>query len=78
MELIASLDYSGHVTSGEGAKQSYAALVAGFERLFNVTIDKPYDQRARLAQRKKRLSILLPELKSAFEKNIVLCNSERK
>lgn len=43
----------------------------------SLTIDKPYDQRVRLALRKKRLAILLPELKSAFEKNVVLCNTNR-
>ena len=64
MELISSLDYSDHVQTESGKKQSFAAIVTGFEWLFNVSIDKPYDERAKLALRKRRLSILLTELKT--------------
>lgn len=53
MELIASLDYSALVTDGKGNRQSFAALVAAFEILFNVTLPKPYDLRADLARRKR-------------------------
>ena len=77
MELIASLDYSGLVTDGQGNRQSFAALVAAFETLFNVTRPKPYDLRADLARRKKNLSVLLPKLRETYEKNIVNCGIDR-
>lgn len=75
MELVSSLDYSGLVTDGKGNRQSFAALVAAFETLFNVTLPKPYDLRADLARRKKNLSVLLPKLRETYEKNIVNCGS---
>lgn len=78
MELVASLDYSGLVTDGEGNRQSFAALVAAFETLFNVTLPKPYDLRADLARRKKNLSVLLPKLRETYEKNIVNCGIDRR
>lgn len=78
MELVASLDYSGLVTDGEGNRQSFAALVAAFEALFNVTLPKPYDLRADLARRKKNLSVLLPRLRETYEKNIVNCGIDRR
>ena len=78
MELIASLDYSGLVTDGQGNRQSFAALVAAFETLFNVTLPKPYDLRADLARRKKNLSVLLPKLRETYEKNIVSCGIDRR
>lgn len=78
MELIASLYYSGIVTDSLGQRQSFAGLVAAFEKLFNISIPKPYDLRADLAQRKKSLSILLPQLKDVFEKNIVSCGMRKK
>lgn len=78
MELIASLDYSGLVTDGQGNRQSFAALVAAFETLFNVTLPKPYDLRADLARRKKNLSVLLPKLRETYEKNIVNCGIDRR
>lgn len=73
MELIASLDYSGLVTDGTGNRQSFASLVAAFESFFHVSLPKPYDLRADLARRKKSLSVLLPKLREAYEKNIVNC-----
>ena len=73
MELIASLDYSGLITNDNGARQSFAGLVAAFEEFFNITLPKPYDLRADLARRKKNLSVLLPKLKENYEKNIVKC-----
>lgn len=73
MELIASLDYAGLVANGEGGRQSFAALVSAFEAFFHVSLPKPYDLRADLARRKKSLSVLLPKLKEAYEKNIVNC-----
>ena len=78
MEMISSLDFSNHVVTDEGVKQAFSTIVSHFEWLFNVKIDKPYDQRARLAQRKRRISVLLSELKTAFEKNIKLCNLKTK
>lgn len=78
MELVASLDYSVLVTDGKGNRQSFAALVAAFEFLFNVTIPKPYDLRADLARRKKNLSVLLPKLRETYEKNIVNCGIDRR
>lgn len=78
MELVASLDYSGLVTDGKGNRQSFAALVAAFETLFNVTLPKPYDLRADLARRKKNLSVLLPKLRETYEKNIVNCGLDRR
>ena len=78
MELVTSLDYSGLVTDGEGNRQSFAALVAAFEILFNVTLPKPYDLRADLARRKKNLSVLLPKLRETYEKNIVNCGIDRR
>lgn len=78
MELIASLDYSALVTDGQGNRQSFAALVAAFETLFNVTLPKPYDLRADLARRKKNLSVLLPKLRETYEKNIVNCGIDRR
>lgn len=78
MELICALDYSLCIADSLGEKQSFAAIVSAFEWLFNVTIYKPYDQRARLADRKRRLSILLPRLKAAFEKNIIHCGTGTK
>lgn len=77
VELVCALDYSGHITDALGGKPSFAAIVSAFQELFNVTIDKPYDQRARLAARKRRLSVLLPELKAAFEKNVIHCGIDR-
>ena len=77
MELVASLDYSGMVTDGKGNRQSFAALVAAFETLFNVALPKPYDLRADLARRKKNLSVLLPKLREIYEKNIVNCGLDR-
>lgn len=78
MELVASLDYSGLVTDGKGNRQSFAALVAAFEPLFNITLPKPYDLRADLARRKKNLSVLLPKLRETYEKNIVNCGIDRR
>ena len=78
MELIASLDYSALVTDGKGNRQSFAALVAAFETLFNVTLPKPYDLRADLARRKKNLSVLLPKLRETYEKNIVNCGIDQR
>ena len=78
MELISSLDYSNHIQTESGEKQSFAAIVAGFEWLFNVSIDNPYDERAKLSLRKRRLSILLTELKMVFEKNIIMCYTHNK
>lgn len=73
MELIASLDYSEMITDASGTQQSFAGLVSAFEKLFNVSISKPYDLRADLSRRKKNLSVLLPKLKESYEKNIVRC-----
>lgn len=73
MELITSLDYSEMITDASGGHQSFAGLVSAFEKLFNVSIPKPYDLRADLARRKKNYSVLLPKLKEAYEKNIVNC-----
>lgn len=73
MELISSLDYSGLVTDGNGRRISFAGIVSAFEKLFNVSIPKPYDLRADLSRRKKSCSVLLPKLKEAYEKNIVNC-----
>lgn len=73
MELIASLDYSGMVADASGDHPSFAGLVSAFEKLFNVSISKPYDLRADLSRRKKNLSVLLPRLKESYEKNIVRC-----
>ena len=78
MELIASLDYSGIVTDSSGQRQSFAGLVAAFEKLFNISIPKPYDLRADLARRKKSFSVLLPQLKDIYEKNIVSCGIQKK
>lgn len=73
MELITSLDYSEMVVDVSGRHQSFAGLVSAFERLFNISISKPYDLRADLSRRKKNLSVLLPKLREAYEKNIVNC-----
>lgn len=78
MELITSLDYSGIITDNSGQHQSFAGLVAAFEKLFQTHIPKPYDLRADLARRKKSLSVLLPKLKENYEKNIVNCGIENK
>ncbi|WP_418213799.1 RteC domain-containing protein [Bacteroides difficilis] len=73
MELISSLDYSELITDGDGKRISFAGIVSAFEKLFNVSIPKPYDLRADLSRRKKSCSILLPKLKETYEKNIVNC-----
>ena len=73
MELIASLHYLGVITDGNGNRQSFASLVAAFEEFLHIRIPKPYDLRADLARRKKNLSVLLPRLREAFEKNIINC-----
>ena len=73
MELIASLHYLGVITDGNGNRQSFASLVAAFEEFLHIRIPKPYDLRADLARRKKTLSVLLPKLREAFEKNIINC-----
>lgn len=73
MELICALFYGGCIVDSEGERASFASVVAAFCHLFDFPIDRPYDMRARLAQRKKRLSVLLPKLKTAFEQNIVRC-----
>ena len=73
MELICALYYSGYVTDASDARPSFASFVGTFSHLLNFPIDRPYDMRARLAGRKKRLSVLLPALKNAFEQNIVRC-----
>ncbi len=73
MELITSLDYSGIITDALGNRQSFAGLVSAFETLFHIQIPKPYDLRADLARRKKKLAVLLPTLKENYEKNIVNC-----
>lgn len=73
MELITSFDYSGIITDTSGKRQSFAGLVSAFETLFHIQIPKPYDLRADLARRKKKLAILLPTLKENYEKNIVNC-----
>lgn len=78
MELISSLDYSELVTDESGKRLSFASIVSAFEKLFNVSIPKPYDLRADLARRKKSLSVLLPKLKENYEKNIVNCGIESK
>lgn len=75
MELISSLDYSELVTDESGKRLSFAGIVSAFEKLFNVSIPKPYDLRADLARRKKNYSVLLPKLKEAYEKNIVCCGN---
>ena len=75
MELISSLDYSELVTDESGKRLSFAGIVSAFEKLFNVSIPKPYDLRADLARRKKNYSVLLPKLKEAYEKNIVNCGN---
>lgn len=77
MELIASLDYSGIITDDNGKPQSFAAIVGTFERMFNISISKPYDLRASLARRKKACSVLLPELREAYERNIVNCGIDK-
>ena len=77
-ELISSLDYSDLVTDESGKRLSFAGIVSAFEKLFNVSIPKPYDLRADLARRKKSLSVLLPKLKENYEKNIVNCGIESK
>lgn len=73
MELISSLDYRELVTDGNGKRISFAGIVSAFEKLFNISIPKPYDLRADLSRRKKNYSVLLPKLKEAYEKNIVNC-----
>lgn len=73
MELIASLYYLGVITDGNGNQQSFASLVVAFEGFLHIRIPKPYDLRADLARRKKSLSVLLPKLREAFEKNIINC-----
>lgn len=78
MELISSLDYSELITDESGKRLSFAAIVSAFEKLFNVSIPKPYDLRADLARRKKNLSVLLPKLRENYEKNIVNCGIESK
>lgn len=75
MELISSLDYSELVTDESGKRLSFAGIVSAFEKLFNVSIPKPYDLRADLARRKKNYSVLLPKLKETFEKNITACGN---
>lgn len=75
MELIASLDYSELITDSNGKRLSFAGIVSAFEKLFNVSIPKPYDLRADLSRRKKHYSVLLPKLKEAFEKNIINCGN---
>ena len=75
MELISSLDYSELVTDESGKRLSFAGIVSAFEKLFNISVPKPYDLRADLARRKKNCSVLLPKLKEAFEKNIVNCGN---
>ena len=75
MELISSLDYSELITDENGKRLSFAGIVSAFERLFNVSIPKPYDLRADLARRKKNYSVLLPKLRETFEKNIVSCGN---
>lgn len=75
MELISSLDYSELVTDESGKRLSFAGIVSAFEKLFNVSIPKPYDLRADLARRKKNYSVLLPKLKEAYERNIAACGN---
>lgn len=75
MELITSLYYSQMIADASGEHQSFAGLVSAFEKLFNVSIPKPYDLRADLSRRKKNLSVLLPKLRETFEKNIVSCGN---
>ena len=78
MELICALYYSGYVTDASGVRPSFASFVGAFCQLFNFPIDRPYDMRARLAGRKKRLSVLLPRIKAAYEKEVVRCGLENK
>lgn len=78
MELIASLDYSGFVMNEKGDRQSFAGMVTAFEAFFHVSLSKPYDLRADLSRRKKSLSVLLPQLREAYEKNIVNCGIDRR
>lgn len=73
MELISSLDYSELLTDENGKRLSFAGIVSAFEKLFNVSIPKPYDLRADLSRRKKGFSVLLPKLKEVYEKNIINC-----
>lgn len=75
MELISSLDYSELVTDENGKRLPFAGIVSAFEKLFNVAIPKPYDLRADLARRKKKVSVLLPKLKEAYEMNIINCGN---
>lgn len=74
-DRLAGLFRSGDGRTGN--RQSFAALVAAFETLFNVTLPKPYDLRADLARRKKNLSVLLPKLRETYEKNTVNCGIDR-
>lgn len=78
MELICALYYSDYVTDASGAIPSFASFVVVFSHLFNFPIDRPYDMRARLAGRKKRLSVLLPKIKADYEKEIVKCGLDNK
>lgn len=78
MELIASLDYSGFIANEKGDRQSFAGMVAAFEAFFHVSLPKPYDLRADLSRRKKNLSVLLPKLREAYEKNIINCGIDRR
>lgn len=75
MELITSLHYSQMIADASGGHQSFGGLVSAFEKLFNVSIPKPYDLRADLARRKKKVFVLLPKLKEAYEKNIINCGN---
>ena len=75
MELITSLHYSQIIADASGGCQSFGGLVSAFEKLFNVSIPKPDDLRADLARRKKKVSVLLPKLKEAYEKNIINCGN---
>lgn len=75
MELISSLDYSELITDENGKRLSFAGIVSAFEKLFNISIPKPYDLRADLARRKKNVSVLLPKLKEVYENNIVNCGN---
>lgn len=73
MELICALYYGECVVDAEGNHASFASVVGALCRLFGFPIDRPYDMRARLAGRKKKLSVLLPKIKAAYEKEIVKC-----
>lgn len=66
IEIISALDAVGAVESKNGEKISFRELVTGFELLFNVSLNKPYNKREEVLNRKTRTVDFLKRLTRAL------------